>query len=83
MPTTMSRASCASSHLSLTEHFIYLLCLTALGLCCCVQSLSSCGPWASHCGGFSRCGIQALGLEGFSSCGLVAPGHVEPSQTRD
>ena len=62
--------------------FIYL-CLTALGLCCCVQALSSCGPWASHCGGFSRCGAQALGLEGFRSCGLVAPVHVDPSQTRD
>ena len=61
---------------------IYLL-LIALGLCCCAQALSSCGSWASHCGGFSPCGVQALGLQGFSSCGLVAPGHVEPSQTRD
>ena len=30
---------------------------------------SSCGAWASPCGGFSRCGARALGLEGFSSCG--------------
>ena len=58
-------------------------CLTALGLGCCVQALPSCGLWASHCAGFSRCGAQALGLGGFSSRGLVAPGHVEPSQTRD
>ena len=31
--------------------------------------LSSCGAWASHCGGFSRCRVWALGLEGLSSCG--------------
>ena len=30
--------------------------------------LSSCGPWASHCGGFSCCVAWALGLTGFSSC---------------
>ena len=31
--------------------------------------LSSCGAWASHCGGFSCCRTRALGLEGLSSCG--------------
>ena len=28
------------------------------------QALSSCGGWASHCGGFSCCGAQALGAHG-------------------
>ena len=59
--------------------------------------LSSCGVWASHCGGLS-CGAQALGLVDFSICiswavepkliscgawGLVDPWHVGSSQTRD
>ena len=35
--------------------------LAVLGLCCCVQALSSCSVWASHCCGFSCCGAQALG----------------------
>ena len=34
------------------------------------QPLSSCGAWASHCGGFS-CGAQALGRVGFSSASHV------------
>ena len=25
---------------------------------------SSCGAWASHCGGFSCCGVRALGFDG-------------------
>ena len=29
--------------------------------------LSSCGVWASHCGGFFCCGARALGHAGFSS----------------
>ena len=55
--------------------------------------LSGRGPWASHCGGFSRCG----GVHGLSSCGFwalarrleswrmgfVAPQHVRSSWTRD
>ena len=50
--------------------FIYL-CLTALGLRCCVQAFSSCSEWgllfccntwASHYSGFSCCRAQALGM---------------------
>ena len=37
--------------------------------------LSSCGAWASHCGGFSCCGARALGLAGFSNCGSWALEH--------
>ena len=33
--------------------------MASLGLCCCM--FSSCGAWASRCGGFSCCGAQALG----------------------
>ena len=40
-----------------------------LSLRCREQGLfSSCGAWASHCGGFSCCRAQALGCAGFSSC---------------
>ena len=55
--------------------------LTVLGLPCCAWAfsscseqglLSSCGAWASHCGGFSRCGARALGLLGFSNCSTRA-----------
>ena len=34
--------------------------------------LSSCGAWASHCGGFSYYGAQTLGYMGFSSCDMWA-----------
>ena len=67
---------------------IYLLFLTALGLCCRTQAfssrreralLSSFGAQASRCGGFS-CGAQALGAQasvvtahGLSSCDLIGP----------
>ena len=34
--------------------------------------LSSCGVWASHCGGLSRCGTQALGT---LASVVVAHGH--------
>ena len=58
--------------------FIYLF-LALLGLCCCTRAFSSCGAWASHCGGFSCCGAQALGAwasvvaaRGLSSCGSRA-----------
>ena len=44
--------------------------------------LSSCGAWASHCGGFSCCRAQALGprtsavvARGLSSGGSQAPEH--------
>ena len=56
------------------KYFIDLF--TYFGLhwfCCCLQAfsrfleqglLSSCGTWASHCGGFSCCGAQALEFVG-------------------
>ena len=55
--------------------FIYLF-LAVLGLRCCSgfslvverRLLSSCGEWASRCGGFS-CGAQSPGHTGFSSGG--------------
>ena len=44
--------------------------------------LSSCGVWASHCGGFSCCAARALGIQapgvaafGLSSCGYPALEH--------
>ena len=53
--------------------------MAALGLCCCAQASSSCGAWASHCGGFSCGGARALGTQasvvaahGLSSCGSQA-----------
>ena len=60
---------------SFFHNFIHLLAM--LGLCCCPgfplvaasrRLLSSCGAWASHCGGFSYCRAQSLGHSGFSSC---------------
>ena len=61
------------------------------------ELLSSCGAWASHCGGFSSYKAQGLGHMGFSTCGsralqhrlnscgtgLVALWHVGSSRTRD
>ena len=35
--------------------------MVALYLRCGAQAFSSCGWWASHCGGFSCCRAQALG----------------------
>ena len=37
--------------------------------------LSSCGVWASHCGGFSRFGVWAAGCMGSKSCGSGALGR--------
>ena len=58
---------------------LFILFLAALGLHCRTQSFSSCGAWASHCGGFSCCGAWALGTwasvvvaHGLSSCGSRA-----------
>ena len=62
-------------------HFLILIYLAVLGLCCCVWPfsgcgkwglLTSCGAWASHCGDLSCCGVQALDSSGFSSCGPQA-----------
>ena len=60
-----------------TDLFIFW---TVLGLRCCAQAFSSCwewgvfsscGVWASHCGGFP-CEAWALGRTGFSSCDTQA-----------
>ena len=49
--------------------FTYLF-MAALNLHCCEQGLlSSCGEWASHCGGISR----AQGVQELQHTGLVAP----------
>ena len=59
------------------------LCLAALGLHCCTRAfssyneqglLSSCGAWASHCGGFFCFRAQALGVwaQWLWCAGLVA-----------
>ena len=37
--------------------------------------LSSCGLWASYCGGSSYCGEPALGHKGFRSCSAWALEH--------
>ena len=37
--------------------------MAVLGLCCCTWAFSSCGAWASHCGGFCCCGARALGAQ--------------------
>ena len=37
--------------------------------------LSSCGVWASHCGGFSRFGVWAVGCMGSKSCSSRALGR--------
>ena len=46
---------------------------------------SSCGEWASQCGGFSCCAARALGCasSGVVATSRVASRHVESSQTRD
>ena len=57
------------------KNFVYLF-LTTLGLCCFALALSSCGAWASHCGGFSFCGAQESmehRCASFSSCGSDRP----------
>ena len=78
-----------------TAIFIYLyLCWVfvaahGLSLFATSRGYSSCGPRASHCGGFSYCRAQALGsvvvVHGCPNyCpAVVAPQHVGPSQTRD
>ena len=67
--------------------------MTALGLHCGAQALSSCGTRVSHCRVFSCCRAQALTCMGFSSrstqaqgfwlMGVVALWHVASSQTTD
>ena len=43
--------------------YIFCLFLAALGLCCFVRAVSSCGMQASHCRGFSGCRAQAPGAQ--------------------
>ena len=52
---------------------------------CCMQTFSSCGAWASHCGGFSCWGALALHVwaEWLWCTGLVASQLMGSSQTRD
>ena len=68
--------------------------MAVLGLCCrtrvfssCTEwgPLSSCGMWASHCGGLSCCEAQVLGIDasvvaahGLSSCDLGSRVHRLP-----
>ena len=44
-----------------------------LGLHRCARLFSSCGPRASHCGGFSCCRVQALGEQASAVVGLSCP----------
>ena len=53
--------------------------MALLGFCCCAWAFSSCGVWASHCGGFSCCGTRVLGVwasvvaaRRLNSCGMWA-----------
>ena len=56
----------------ITWELAVCLSLTALGLHCCVRTLSGCGKRASHCSGFSHCRAWTLGHTGFSSCSTKA-----------
>ena len=91
--TTLCRAAPSLSVSVMFPHFLNSL-LVALGLCCCVSTLSSCrergqvsncSVQASHCGGFSCCGARALGVQvqKLGHMGVVALQHVGSSQTRD
>ena len=66
LPGPLARTSipCESSH----SCFFWL----AVGLCYCVQALSSCSVWASRCSDFSGCGARTRGHVGISSCGSPA-----------
>ena len=48
-------------------HLFFIFSFAGLPLVAESRGYSSCGAWASYCGGFS-CGAQALGHAGFSSC---------------
>lgn len=58
-------------HLNVTFHLFTV----ALDLCCGARAFSSCGWWASHCGGFSCCRAQALGRMDTVAvaCRLISP----------
>ena len=62
------------SLLLLTILFSYLF-LAALGLCCCMQALSSCREQEL----LRDCSAQASLCSGFSCCEARAPGHAQPS----
>ena len=47
--------------------------MAVLGLHHCARLFSSCGPRASHCGGFSCCRVQALGEQASAVVGLSCP----------
>ena len=48
-------------------HLFFIFSFAGLPLVAESRGYSSCGAWASYCGGFS-CGAQALGHLGFRSC---------------
>ena len=50
---------------------IFFVAVWAFSSCSEQGLLSSCGAWASHCGGFTCCGARALGYSGFGSCSSV------------
>ena len=89
-----TQESCDISLIGLDIIIITIISLTALGLCCCMWTfsscieqglLSSCCARVSHCSGFSCCRVQLLGCTGFSSCGAQAqlPCGMESSWIRD
>ena len=60
------------------EFILIIYFLAALGLFCCIQAFSSCGAWASHCGGFSCGRAQVLGTRAsvLAACGLQRAGSI-------
>ena len=80
------RVFCSS--IQILEFFFFILavlglhgCARAFSSCSKQELISSCGAWASHCGGFF-CGAQALGwwasvvaARGLYSCGYQALEH--------
>ena len=57
---------------TITEEAEFLFIYDCTGSSLLLVGFSSCGPWASHYGGFSCCRAQAPGHEGFSSWGAWA-----------
>ena len=65
--------------------FIYLS-LTALGLCCCARSFSSCDAWGSSLWWLlisQSTGSRVCGRQDLWCTGLVALQHVESTRTRE
>ena len=64
------------------EFILIIYFLAALDLFCCTQAFSSCGAWASHCGGFSCGRAQVLGTRAsvLAACGLQRAGSIVVAQ---